>query len=130
MLSKFWLFRIHRYFLFLPEVGIVKPVKFTRDSSCLARDDPLVISKGDYKLIYIFLFFCIFFEHCTVLHCTSWCCKLIRINFGITFWHHIVEYRLESGKSQKIRVTYVLGNHFSCEFKCVKPVKFTPDMPI
>ena len=51
---------IHSYFLFLPEVGIVKPVKFTRDSGCLARDEPLVISKGDYKSIYIFLFFCIF----------------------------------------------------------------------
>ena len=34
------------YFLFLPEVGIVKPVKFTRDSGCLARDELLVISKG------------------------------------------------------------------------------------
>ena len=43
--------------LFLPEVGIIKPVKFTRDSGCLARDKLLVISKGDHKLIYIFLLF-------------------------------------------------------------------------
>ena len=78
-------FLIHRYFLFLSEVGIDKALKFTRDSGCLTRDEVLVISKGDYKLIYIFLFFCVFFEHCTVLHCTSWCCKLIRMNFGITF---------------------------------------------
>ena len=48
---KFFLFRIHRYFLFLPEVGIVKPVKFTRDSGCLERDKPLVISKGDHLTI-------------------------------------------------------------------------------
>ena len=39
----FWLKT--KYFLFLPEVGIVKPVKFTRDSGCLARDELLVISK-------------------------------------------------------------------------------------
>ena len=53
----FQAFLIDRYFLFLPEVGIVKPVKFTRDSGCLARDELLVISKGDHKLIYIFLVF-------------------------------------------------------------------------
>ena len=76
--SFFW---IERYFLFLPEVCIVKPVKFTRDSGCLAIDELLVISKGDHKLIYLFLFF----WHSTVRHCTSWCCKLMRINFGITF---------------------------------------------
>ena len=32
-------------FLFLPEVGIVKPVKFTRDSGYLARDEHLVIMR-------------------------------------------------------------------------------------
>ena len=69
MLSSFFLFRIHRYFLFLPEVGIVKTVKFTRDSGCLARDEPMVISKGDYKLIYTFLFFLYFLS--TVLYCTA-----------------------------------------------------------
>ena len=69
MLSSFFLFRIHRYFLFLPEVGIVKTVKFTRDSGCLARDEPMVISKGDYKLIYTFLFFFYFLS--TVLYCTA-----------------------------------------------------------
>ena len=52
--SFFW---IDRHFLFLPEVGIVKPAKFTRDSGCLARNELLYISKGDHKLIYIFLFF-------------------------------------------------------------------------
>ena len=57
-----------RYFLFLPEVGIVKTVKFTRDSGCLARDELLVISKGDHKLIYIFLFFAFFG---TVLYCIA-----------------------------------------------------------
>ena len=36
---------------------MVKPVKFTRDSGCLARDDFLVISEGDYMLIYIFVIF-------------------------------------------------------------------------
>ena len=68
MLSSFFLFRIHKYFLFLLEVGIVKTVKFTRDSGCLTRDEPMVISKGDYKLIYTFLFF---FFLSTVLYCTS-----------------------------------------------------------
>ena len=66
--SFFW---IHRYFLFLHEVGIVKTVKFTGDSECLACDGLLVISKGGHKLIF-------FFGHCTVLHCISWCCKSIR----------------------------------------------------
>ena len=70
MLSSSFLFRIHRYFLFLPEVGIVKTVKFTRDSSCLARDEPMIISKGDYKLIYTFLFFFVYFLT-TVLYCTA-----------------------------------------------------------
>ena len=36
---------------------MVKPVKFTRDSGCLARDEFLVISEGDHMLIYIFVFF-------------------------------------------------------------------------
>ena len=36
---------------------MAKPVKFTRDSGCLARDELLVISKGDHMLIYIILFF-------------------------------------------------------------------------
>jgi len=39
-------FEKQKYFLFLPEVGIVKPVKFTQDSGCLARDELLVISKS------------------------------------------------------------------------------------
>ena len=47
----FKLFLIDRYFLFLPKVGNVKPVKFTRDSGCLARDELLVISKGDHLTI-------------------------------------------------------------------------------
>ena len=89
------------YILFLPEIGIVKPVKFTDDSACLARGELLVISKSSFylidlqclnkkikfkfkfKLIYIFHFFC-FLGHCTVLHCTRWC-KLIRTNFEIAF---------------------------------------------
>ena len=42
---------IDRYFLFLPEVGIIKAVKFTRDCGCLACDKLLVNSKGDQKSI-------------------------------------------------------------------------------
>ena len=81
---KFFI-EIDRYFLFLPEFKNGKPVKFTRESGCLARDELLVISKGGHKLIYIFLFFCVcsWALYCTVPHCTSWCCKLIRINFRI-----------------------------------------------
>ena len=35
---------------------MVKPVKFTRDSGCLARDEFLVIFKGDHILIYMYIF--------------------------------------------------------------------------
>ena len=44
---------------------MVKPVKLTRDSGCLARDDFLVISEGDHMLMYIFVIFFIV-GHCTV----------------------------------------------------------------
>ena len=66
MFSRFLFFFL---ILFLPEVGIVKPVKFTRDSGCLARGKLLVISRGNHKLIYIFQFCFLFFEG-RVLHCT------------------------------------------------------------
>ena len=66
---KFFI-EIDRYFLFLPEFKNGKPVKFTRESGCLARDELLVISKGGHKLIYIFLFFVFVLGHCTVLYCT------------------------------------------------------------
>ena len=33
-----------RYFLFQPEIGLVKPVKFMRDNGCPARDEFLVIN--------------------------------------------------------------------------------------
>ena len=36
---------------------MVKPVKFTRDGGCLARDEFLVISEGDHMLRYIFVIF-------------------------------------------------------------------------
>ena len=36
---------------------MVKPVKFTRDSGCLARDEFLVISEGDHMVIYKFVIF-------------------------------------------------------------------------
>ena len=36
---------------------MVEPVKFTRDSGCLARDKFVVISEGDHMLIYIFVIF-------------------------------------------------------------------------
>ena len=54
--------------MFQPEVGVVKPVKFTRDSGCLARDQFLVIFEGDHMLIYIFVILLLLG---TVLHCTS-----------------------------------------------------------
>ena len=57
-----------RYFLFQPEVGVVKPVKFTRDSGCLARAQFLVIFVGDHLLMYIFVILLLLG---TVLHCTS-----------------------------------------------------------
>ena len=44
---------------------MVNPVKFTRDSGCLARDEFLVISEGDHIWMYIFLFFFIV-GHCTI----------------------------------------------------------------
>ena len=58
--------RIDTYFLFLPEAGIVKPVKFTRDR---ARDELLVMSKGDHKLVHIFHFIFVFLG--TVLYSTT-----------------------------------------------------------
>ena len=50
---------------------MAKPVKFTRDNSCLARDELLVISKGDHKLIYIFQFFFFGGGGGTSLYCTT-----------------------------------------------------------
>ena len=66
----FKLFFIFCYFLFLPEVGIVKPVIFTRDTGCLTHDELLVISKGDDKLIYKISIFLFFGEalYCTTLY--------------------------------------------------------------
>ena len=46
---------------------MVKPVKFTRDSGCLARDEFLVISEGDHMMIYIFVIFYIWALYCTAL---------------------------------------------------------------
>ena len=69
-LKMFSSFLFFKKILFLPEVGIVKLVKFTRDSGCLARDKLLVISKGNHQLIYIFQFFFLFLGalYCTALH--------------------------------------------------------------
>ena len=53
-----------RYFLFQPEVAVVKPVKFTRDSGCLARDQFLV--RGSYVDIHICNFVVV--GHCAALH--------------------------------------------------------------
>ena len=36
---------------------MVKPVKLTRDSGCLARDEFLVISEGDHMLLGTALYF-------------------------------------------------------------------------
>ena len=49
---------------------MVKLVKFTRDSGCLARDDLLVIFKGDHIPIYTFTI-AIVLLLATVLHCTT-----------------------------------------------------------
>lgn len=48
------------------EIGMVSPVKFTRDISYLAGDKFLVISEGYHMLIYIFVDFIV--GHCTTLH--------------------------------------------------------------
>ena len=44
---------------------MVNPVKFTRDSGCLERDELLVIREGYHVDLYICSFF-------FVGHCTSW----------------------------------------------------------
>ena len=62
---------VDRHFLFLPEVGIVKSVNFTRDSTCLARDELLVISKGDHISIFFFGGGGAEGGRCTVLYCTA-----------------------------------------------------------
>ena len=55
-----------RYFLFQPEVAVVKPVKFTRDSGCLAHDQFLV------RVSYVDIHICNFVVgHCAALHCTG-----------------------------------------------------------
>ena len=51
---------------FRVEIGMVSPVKFTRDISYLAGDKFLVISEGYQMLIYIFVVFIV--GHCTTLH--------------------------------------------------------------
>ena len=51
------------------EIGVVNLAKFTRDISCLAGDEFLVISEGYHMLIYIFVVFFFFIVgRCTVLH--------------------------------------------------------------
>ena len=53
-----WLFFFFEegYFLFQTEVCVVKPVKSTRDSSCLARDEFLAVLKGAHIQIYMYMF--------------------------------------------------------------------------
>ena len=51
-------------------VSVVKPVKFTRDSGYLARDEFLVTFKGDHTRIYMYIFV-IVLPLGTVLHCTT-----------------------------------------------------------
>ena len=55
---------------------MVKPVKFTRDSGCLARDEFLVISEGDHMVIHVYKFV-IFLLLGTVLYF-----RLFRKNLG------------------------------------------------
>ena len=46
----------------------MKPVKFSRGSGCLVRDEFLVIFKGDHVLIYVYIFeIC----RCWALYCTA-----------------------------------------------------------
>ena len=59
-----------RHFLFETEISVVKLVKFTRDSGCLARDDFLVIFKEDHILMYMCTFAIVLLLG-TVLHCTT-----------------------------------------------------------
>ena len=47
---------------------MVKPVKFTRDSGCLARDEFLVISEGDHRSSYVDIHICIFLLLSTALY--------------------------------------------------------------
>ena len=103
-------------------------------STFIASDDELlVISKSsvDIRSGVIFCWYTYFNfvflgagkwgGHCTVLHCTSWCCKLIKINFGMTV---ILDYRRLSTDSQRIWVTCLATtspvNLSACE------MKFTP----
>ena len=57
---------------------MVKPVNLTCGyTGCLARDEFLVISEGDYMLIYIFVIFLLLG---TVLYCTNWCGVILIVN--------------------------------------------------
>ena len=74
---------------------MVKPVKFTRDSGCLALDEFLVIFKGDNILIYTYIFAIVFtVEHCIaqpyVVCVGTSSLELIKLNFTITFQNHIM----------------------------------------
>ena len=51
-------------------ISVVKPVKFTRDSGCLARDEFLLVFKGDHILIYMYIFAIVLLLG-TVLHRSS-----------------------------------------------------------
>ena len=74
---------------------MVKPVKFSRESGCLAPDEFLVNFKEDHILIYMYIFGIVLLLG-TVLHCTTkfvWgicSLELIRVNFNITFQNRIV----------------------------------------
>ena len=45
-----------------------KPVKFTRDSGCLASDEFLVVFKGDHNLIYMYICNYVTVGHCIALY--------------------------------------------------------------
>ena len=51
-------------------ISVVKPFKFTRDSGCLARDEFLLVFKGDHILIYMYIFAIVLLLG-TVLHRSS-----------------------------------------------------------
>ena len=43
---------------------MLRPVKFTQDSGCVARDEFLVIFKGDHVLIHVYICNCVIVGHC------------------------------------------------------------------
>ena len=56
--------------IFYFKVSVVKIVESTRDSSWLARDEFLVVFKGDHIPIYLYIFAIVLLLG-TILYCTT-----------------------------------------------------------